>query len=134
MKKALIGFCLFFSSFLLNASESNNSYVCSDSEMEDFETFLAGNRATFDKEREELYSPDDPCANILKIELVALIDSVSNDVERKNSMCGVALNFCKNNSDADKAYEELYKIVVIDCSKGTRFVVTREECEKYKLL
>lgn len=126
MKKALVGFWLFLVPILLQAS-----YVCSPDEITEFDKFLAGNKANFENRLNELYSEEDPCANILYVKLVDLVDDVSTDMTKKADMCATALDFCKNNKDTQVLRQPLHNIVEPDCMKGTSFGINRAECKQY---
>ncbi len=131
MKKTLVGLCILFAPFLLNASELNEDNKCNELEKQSFDLFLKDNRVNFDKKMNDLYDKDDVCSNITYVELVSLIDKVLFDYEYKSNMCGTALSFCRNNTDETKKYEILSTIIVSECNKGTYFVITRAECSKY---
>ncbi len=130
MRLTLILFC----SFLIcgfSYSQDQNKKTCTDKELTQFENFLAGNRAKFQQRLLDFYSETDVCANIVYVELVKLVDDISNDVTKKSNMCMTAVGFCKDDKTVDKENELLAKLVIADCLKGTKFVVSRKECSDY---
>ncbi len=125
MKKALVGLVLFLAPILLQA------YVCTPEEIGQFDSFLAGNKDNFQKRLNELYSEEDPCANILYVKLVSFVEEVRSDLAKKANMCDVAVDFCKNNKDPEALRQPLYNIIEPDCMKGTSFGINRTECKQY---
>lgn len=132
MRNFLIGLCLLVVPFLSHSLELSATVECSDTQIKQFENFLAGNKTAFELKRTELYSEADPCSNITYIKLVEAIDEVSADATKKGDMCATAASFCKEESEiSEKPYKELQTILVPDCSKGTRFVISKRECTEY---
>ena len=121
--------------------------------MQQFEDFLKGNKEQFTEAANKTADLTNPCANIVYLKLVELVDQLSvkdEDIQKlidqkadqeaikeaklnlskKESYCNIADSFC-NDAVSKENSQTFETIVVVDCNKGTNFIITRAECVKY---
>jgi hypothetical protein len=123
---------LFLGLLLLARPIFASDYVCSDLELDLFDTFLDENKKDFDKKALINYSEDDPCSNVTYVKLSEYISDIKTKSPEKKESCAVAVDFCKNDK-SEETRMVLQVLMIPNCGKGTKFVITRQECQDYFL-